>query len=132
MNSEVRARAALAARARKLGVPEWQLEMAEAEGGVMVDVVADSRRSDPIFGPRPLEMSPQERAKMEAENRKRDEREKAEEAIRAERQRTEDEWRRRGDAFAAGFGGPEDPNARWREERLRQLAIARLKAADPR
>ena len=114
-------------------MPEYMTDLVKAvPDKLMRDVVADARRSSPIFGERPEGETPKERRARDEENRRRDEREKAEEAIRAERQRMEDEWRRRGDAFAAGFGGPEDPNARWREERLRQQAIARLKAADPR
>jgi hypothetical protein len=45
---DARRDAARAMRARRLGIPEWQLEMAEGVGtDVIQDLVADSRRSGP-------------------------------------------------------------------------------------
>jgi hypothetical protein len=60
MSSEARKQAAIEARARKLGIEPWQLEMAEAVGDdVLRDIAADARRRPPSDGPcSPLATSP--------------------------------------------------------------------------
>ena len=62
---DVKRQAALAARARRAGIPEWQQAMIEGgpSDSVIADIVADSRRSSPLVPSSSLATGPAAPAK---------------------------------------------------------------------